>query len=176
MLVAPPSEEGEEQADAPEGISLHEHGESIFDFAAGLVLAPAATPDPGAEATDDPSLVKTQALLALSYLLSTLPSPLPLADETQAVLANEELWELASPEQPAALRRALYEVLGAVAARKNDELLGGAEGLKVVSSQVLRNCWGEDEGWAGVIAFLRREFQEPMRTGARTDLSLRRLS
>jgi hypothetical protein len=149
-------------------VSLTEHAESILEFAGALVLAPA--PDANAvEPTDDPSLVKTQALRAVSYLLATLPSPLPLSESALAILTNKELWELVKPEEPAALRRALYEVLGAAAERKEEDLLSADGGVKIIAGKVLRYCWGEDEGWAGVIAFLRRElcgFGQPrQRTG-----------
>lgn len=139
-------------AEGAEGVRLEEHAGQIVEFSAGLVL-------PAEEAlntdSDDPTLLKTQALLALSYLLSTLPSPLPLPEDALSFLATSDLWSLVRPEEPASLRRAMYELLGAVVER-SEELLG-QEGVKIVAGWVMRSCWGEDEGWAGVIAFLRRE-------------------
>lgn len=79
------------------------------------------------------------------------------------------------------VRRALYELLGAIVARKEDLMIVSqdekvkeeeAEGddeeeddgeenddrLRTISRLVLENCWTEEEGWPGIIAFLRREF------------------
>ena len=82
--------------------------------------------------------------------------PFPLSDDALSFLATSELWCLVRPDEPASLRRAMYELLGAVVERS--EGLLGEEGVKIVAGWVMRSCWGEDEGWAGVVAFLRREF------------------
>lgn len=160
-------QQGEQQGH--EGINLLEHAEPIFKFAASLILAPPPTPsgpseaavaDAAASAEADQAALKTQALLLLSSLLAVLPSPLPLSDEALDLLSSEELWDHADPEwQPSkGLRRALYELLGAAVGRKGEKLLEREETVAIVAQRVLRLCWGEDEGWAGVIAFLRREY------------------
>ncbi|GAA5970378.1 hypothetical protein JCM11641_001687 [Rhodosporidiobolus odoratus] len=87
-------------------------------------------------------------------------------------------------EQPEMVRRAVYEMLEALVGRREEEILilpavivkagdvqgeeeEGTEGeeeedsdrerrLRTVAVKVLANCWSEEEGWAGVIAFLRR--------------------
>lgn len=146
MVVLPGAAEG------TEGAGLVEHAGQIVEFAAALVLPVEET----VTDSDDPSLLKTQALLTLSYLVSTLPSPFPLSDDALSFLATSELWCLVRPDEPASLRRAMYELLGAVVERS--EGLLGEEGVKIVAGWVMRSCWGEDEGWAGVVAFLRREF------------------
>ena len=130
---------------------MTDQAESILQFATQLVLAPSHSADPD----EDPSLLKTQALLTISYLLATLPAPLPLSEDVLGVFAYAELWDLTRASEPAGLRRALYEVLGAAAARSEAELVGG-DVTRTVAERVLVNCWSEDEGWAGVIGFLRR--------------------
>ncbi|GAA5950000.1 hypothetical protein JCM21900_001361 [Sporobolomyces salmonicolor] len=136
----------------------------------------------GASAPEDPAFLRTSALHALSYLLSILPWPLPLEESAIETLLSEEMWELVvvrgqertgEREQPPMVRRGLYELLGTIAGRKEDLLVreGGQEEegqeeeeeeeakdqrLRVVSRLVLENCWVEEEGWPGIISWLRR--------------------
>ncbi|KAI5475113.1 ubiquitin-protein ligase E3 [Pseudohyphozyma bogoriensis] len=139
---------GRESKEEEEGIDLLEHAESIFGFATGLVLAP---PAPQSD-DEDTSLPRTQALHTISALLEVLPTPLPLSTDALGFFQDESLWDLVGDEV-AALRRATYELLGALVARTEGLL---DENVGVVASKVLKSCWGETEGWAGVIAFLRR--------------------
>ncbi|SDA06537.1 BZ3501_MvSof-1269-A2-R1_Chr4-2g06583 [Microbotryum saponariae] len=143
------------ETDQVEGIDLQEHAESILDFAARLILTPYSKPKAGDE-SDDPSFLKTQALLAISSLLSSLPSPLPLSETALDFLTSQDLWELTKSSEPAALRRALYELLGAATGRTDDELLAKNDGITRIAHSVLKECWDEDVGWAGTISFLRR--------------------
>lgn len=139
-----------------------EHADNILSFAAGLILTPSEPTDTAASSTsetDDSALLKTQALLAVSYLVRSLQS-LPFTDDSLGFFVASDLWDLLDPavSGSAALRRAEYELLGSIVARKEEQsLLDKDEGVKLVSGRVLKNCWSEDEGWAGVIAFLRRE-------------------
>lgn len=88
-------------------------------------------------------------------------------------------------EQPQMVRRAVYELLGAVAGRSEDLLTeapgtdgedeaegDGDEGGKVaqIAARVLGNCWTEPEGWPGIVAFLRRASRAP-RISLRTPLT-----
>ncbi|GAA5859119.1 hypothetical protein JCM1840_003760 [Sporobolomyces johnsonii] len=179
------NDEGKEQT---EGISLLEQAEPIAGFAFSLILGPGTSPSSdtpstsdGASAPEDPAFLRTSALHALSYLLSILPSPLPLEESTVETLLSEEMWELVvvrgqertgEREQPPMVRRGLYELLGTIAGRKEDLLVRAGreeeEGeeededeakdqrLRVVSRLVLENCWAEEEGWPGIISWLRR--------------------
>ncbi|BGP46344.1 hypothetical protein JCM10450v2_002186 [Rhodotorula kratochvilovae] len=179
-----PAAEGDEPA---EGISLVEHADAIAGFCFSVILggsdpsAPSGTSTPlGASPAaaqsepEDPAFLRTSALLALASLVGSLPSPLPLARETLDTLASEEIFDLvvrAEPgsrqkEQPQMVRRAVYELLGALVGRSEDLLAetGGddeeqdEEAGKVaqIAARVLGNCWTEEEGWPGIIAFLRR--------------------
>lgn len=144
-----------EGAEGVEGIQLEEHAENIMTFAGTLVLPREAS----VEEDDDPSVRQTQGLLAIAYLLQKVPSPLPLSEDTLAILTKPELWELVRPSEPAMLRRAMYELLGTMVERQEEDLVGSSEdGLTVIAGWVMRNCWGDDDGWAGVVAFLRREY------------------
>lgn len=148
ILLGLPDEVGASQ----EGINLQENAEGIVGFATSLILqtdAPAQNED-----NDEPSLRQTQSILAISYILQTLPAPLTLSDSALAILTSADMWELVSTEQPAMLRRAIYELLGSMVERKEDLV---SDGLQTIAGWVLRNCWGETDGWAGIIAFLRRE-------------------
>ncbi|SCV69490.1 BQ2448_2510 [Microbotryum intermedium] len=164
----------EAETEPIEGIDLQEHAENILDFAAGLILTPASEPKAGDE-LDDPSLLKTQALLATSSLLSTLPLPLPLSKTALDFLTTRDLWQLTKSSEPAALRRALYELLGAATGRTDVELLARNDGIRTIAHSVLKECWDEDEGWAGIISFLRRYPQawtladEPGASHSKTD-------
>ncbi|GAA6012470.1 hypothetical protein JCM10207_007100 [Rhodosporidiobolus poonsookiae] len=197
-VLRPAEVEGEEQADeeAEErpALDLAEQGEPIAGFALSLILggASSGTDTPGGAPSapaeiEDPAFLRTSALLALSYLLGTLPAPLALSENTLIALTSGEFWSLVerasedprrsgmAGEQPAMVRRAAYEVLGALVGRKEELLLSGEkdaekegeeeqddededpeEKLRVVAQKVLANCWGEEEGWPGIIAFLRR--------------------
>lgn len=167
------SDEEGEGADA-EGLKLKDHAEDIFTFASSHIFSPssssaplppaateAAAQDAETSSSADLAALRTQSLLLLSHLLSpsVLPTPLPLSPESLQILSSEKLWDLANPaDQPAALRRALYELLGTVSAREEMLLESKQEGnVGIVAGRVMRYCWGEDEGWAGVVAFLRRE-------------------
>ncbi|GAA5836983.1 hypothetical protein JCM11251_004464 [Rhodosporidiobolus azoricus] len=193
-----PVSEGEEEQEQPEGIDLVENADPIAGYALGYALG-GATPSSGVDTpggtapsveTEDPAFLRTSALLTLSYLLNTLPSPLPLPDGIIDALTSEDFWSLLDTagsgqdarltgerEQPVMVRRAAYEVLEAIVGRKEELLVreeaqdeeNGEEGeeddehehdadvmLSTVSSKVLANCWAEEEGWAGIIAFLRR--------------------
>lgn len=139
-----------------EGVQLEEYAQLVMDFAQGLALPAVAVAQ--SDDTDDPSLLKTQAVLAISYLLSTLRSPLPLTTDSLEFLVQPNLWDLSRPDEPASLRRAMYELLGSIVDRPTEDILGSVEeGLATVAARVLRHCWGEDQGWAGIVAFLRRE-------------------
>lgn len=161
---------GEGAEEGAERLLLKDHAEAVFNFAVEHIISPstpnhpagataAAQADAEASSSADLAALRTQSLLTISHLLSpnTLPSPLPLQQDSLAVLTDPKVWHLADPAaSPAALRRALYELLGAIAAREESLLENDEDGVKTVAGQVLRYCWGEDEGWAGVIAFLRR--------------------
>lgn len=137
-----------------EGIDLLESAEGIMEFASNLVLQSSDQEDPD----DDPSLRKAQASLAIAYLLETLPAPLTLGETFSSFFTSVSLWELVRPEEPAALRRAIYELLRTIVARSEVDILAENEGVQTVAGRVMRFCWSEDEGWAGVIMFLRSEF------------------
>lgn len=156
----------QEDTEAEAGIDLAEQAQPIFGFAFHHILAPPVSTSRDAEggaaeteAEADAAALKTQSLLLLASLLSSLPSPLPLEQDIIALFSSAELWDLADPqEQPsAALRRALYQLLGAASERKEETLLEAEGSVEMVAARVLKSCWGEDEGWAGIIAFLRRE-------------------
>ncbi|GAA5860656.1 hypothetical protein JCM8547_005490 [Rhodosporidiobolus lusitaniae] len=198
-LAPPMTADGgsEEVAEEKEGIDLVENAESLAGFALSIVRGGSSsfsgtdtpipgTPTPSSADLEDPAFLRTSALLALSYLLSTLPCPLPLSEGAVAAILGEELWSLVergetdqrqSPkkvtEQPPMVRRAVYEMLEALAGRKEELLVqgmgekgdddgeeeddvDGVTRLRIVSSKVLANCWGEEDGWAGIVAFLRR--------------------
>lgn len=142
------------EGEAPvEGINLQANAEGIVGFATSLILptgAPASNED-----NDDPTVRQTQSILAISYILQTLPAPLALSESCLAILTSADIWELVSTDQPAMLRRALYELLGSMVERTED-LVG--DGLQTIAGWVLRNCWSETDGWAGIIAFLRRQY------------------
>ncbi|GAA5999438.1 ubiquitin-protein ligase RKR1 [Rhodotorula paludigena] len=179
-----------EAEDEVEGVQLAEHADSIAAFAFSVVLGgshgdsgggPSASgaSTPSAAEPDDPAFLRTSALSSLAYLLSSLPAPLPLSTDTLDTLLGEQLWDLVSraepgsrtKEQPAMVRRAMYELLEAVVVREED-LLGAPtraeeEGeadeededgskLAMIAARVLGNCWNEEDGWPGIVAFLRR--------------------
>jgi hypothetical protein len=182
LVVLPASVVSEERTSIG-GIGLIEHAESILLFARSLILLPIFVPslDPLTDSTEeDPSLLRTQALLTLSYLLKTLPAPLSdhFSKKSLKLFKAEELWTLVDANGPAILRRAAYELLGSIAERSDHDILGEAEerdaddeddeddedeeddqdsGVEMVAKYVMQHCWGEEEGWAGVIAFLRSE-------------------
>ncbi|GAA5851231.1 hypothetical protein JCM9279_007491 [Rhodotorula babjevae] len=194
-------DEGEGVEDQPEGISVVEHADDIASFCFSVILggsepsaqsgtstplgassAPAAAAAAAAE-QEDPAFLRTSALLALASLVASLPSPLPLSRDTLDTLTSDDMFDLvvrAEPgsrqrEQPQMVRRAVYELLGAIVGR-SEELLadtapsasasaneddgegGDDEGGKVaqIAARVLGNCWSEPEGWPGIVAFLRR--------------------
>ncbi|GAA5949321.1 hypothetical protein JCM10213_006714 [Rhodosporidiobolus nylandii] len=193
VLLQPlaPAVEGEAQENAErDGIELNEQGESIAGFALSLVLpsvssgpsSTSGTETPNSE-PEDPSFLRTSALLTLAHLLSSLPAPLPLPDPIVEALVGEELWSLVEraegdarrtgvSDQPQMVRRAAYEMLEALVEREEEILLlpaGEEQGeededaadererrLRTVAQKVLVNCWAEEEGWAGIVAFLRR--------------------
>ncbi|GAA6034281.1 hypothetical protein JCM8097_003822 [Rhodosporidiobolus ruineniae] len=208
VLVSPqaaPAVEEDEQRLEPEGIVLAEHADPIANFALAIVLGSGASPSSGtdtpggasssagADAVEDPAFLRTSAVLALSYLLETLPAPLALEEDVVDALTGAEMWSLVersegdprrgglkgAREQPPMVRRAIYEMLGALVRRteeilvleKKDKAAAGEgeadEGdeddedepearLTTIASKVLANCWAEEEGWPGIIAFLRR--------------------
>ncbi|BGP30376.1 hypothetical protein JCM10296v2_002130 [Rhodotorula toruloides] len=181
-------------AEEKEGINLFEQADAIASFCFSVILggtgqpAPSSgtdTPTYSSDSTEDPAFLRTSALLALSYLLSTLPSPLALSEDTISTLTGEQMWDLVVrndpssgvKEQPQMVRRAMYELLGAIVGRKEEELLVEAEKsvkgeeedaeeeeeeedrearLQGIAVRVLANCWAEEDGWPGIIAFLRR--------------------
>ncbi|KAK4053203.1 hypothetical protein OIV83_001938 [Microbotryomycetes sp. JL201] len=135
-------------------INLAEHAASILDFAAGNIFSQSlSSSDTG---TDEHALVKSQSVLAIAYLLSTLPSPLPIPEESLELFVSDELWDLVKAEQPVHLRRAMYELLGAATARTEEHLVERNDGLQTIATRVLEHCWAEDEGWPGIIRFLQR--------------------
>ncbi|GAA6054199.1 hypothetical protein JCM3770_002829 [Rhodotorula araucariae] len=181
------AERADDGDEAREGISLVEHADAIASFCFSVILggsdpsAPSGTSTPlGASAApvqsepEDPAFLRTSALLALASLVGSLPAPLPLSRETLDTLTSEEIFDLvvrAEPgsrqkEQPQMVRRAVYELLGALVARSEDLLAETAgkdeepdeDSGKVaqIAARVLANCWTEEEGWPGIIAFLRR--------------------
>lgn len=181
MIVASGSGDADDGAAEQVGIRLAEHAESIASFSKSLILLP--TPPPSTDplevhsAEEDPAILKTQALLALSYLLKVLPLPISssLSNDALEFLRTDDVWSLLDINGPAMMRRAGYELLGAIVERTDLDILGVAEpdevvedeeeereedaetGVDVVTKWVLENCWSEEEGWAGIIAFLRRE-------------------
>jgi hypothetical protein len=197
-VVLPPSssaEPAEEAETETEGVNLLDSAESIANFALAIALGHSQNSSSGSGGTDtpqeieDPAFLRTSSLLSLAYLLRTLPAPLPLSENVVDALTGQELWSLLDRsgdarrvgpevEQPAMVRRAGYEVLEALAAREEEELVQAEKGengeddeedeeehehdseerLRTVASKVLENCWGEDDGWAGIVAFLRRAF------------------
>ncbi|GAA5944519.1 ubiquitin-protein ligase RKR1 [Sporobolomyces koalae] len=181
--VLSPATEASEGSDA-EGINLVEQAEAITQFAFSLVLGSPQSDTSGSDTPEDPAFLRTSAISALVYLLQKLPTPLPLEEGTIETLLSEELWEMLTVrdqektgerEQPKMVRRALYELLGAIASRQEDLLIvtgnertdaeedadetadeQSDERLRVISCLVLDNCWTEEEGWPGIIGFLRR--------------------
>ncbi|POY76742.1 hypothetical protein BMF94_0334 [Rhodotorula taiwanensis] len=183
-----------------EGIRLSEHADSIASFAFSVVLGGggagysaaggADTPSSEAGSTsfntstlgEDPAFLRSSAISALAYLVQTLPTPLPLSSETVETLLGEELWDLltrstapGARDQPPMVRKALYDLLGAIVGRKDEELLlsvtpasnddeadqsaDEAENdarLRTIAGKVLGNCWEDEEGWPSIILFLRR--------------------
>lgn len=187
---------GDEQ---DEGINLVEHADSIASFAFSVILGnggafPAAggadTPLGETPSTpgEDPAFLRTAAITALAYLVQTLPSPLPLSAETIETLTGEDLWDLltrsiapGAREQPGMVRKALYDLLGAIVGRQGEELLlvsgdascdatgdesadesGGNSRLREIAARVLGNCWDDEEGWPSIVLFLRSEFSLPV--------------
>jgi hypothetical protein len=176
-------EDTEETAESPEGINLVEQAESVTQFAFSLILGSSSNETWGSDTPEDPAFLRTSALSALVYLMQKLPSPLPLEDNTVETLMGDELWDMLAVrdqertgerEQPKMVRKALYELLGAVSARKEDLMVVDSgeqqkeeeeddrdendDRLRTISRLVLENCWTEEEGWPGIITFLRREF------------------
>ncbi|KAG0655711.1 hypothetical protein C6P46_000745 [Rhodotorula mucilaginosa] len=173
----------EEDSTEEEGINLVEHADSIASFAFSVILGNGANvggadtplgdaPTPAAAQNEDPAFLRTSAISTLAYLVQTLPPPLALSPETIETLTGEDLWDLltrstepGSREQPGMVRKALYDLLGAIVARKDQELLLGdsaaepdadeSDRLRVVASRVLANCWEDEEGWPSIILFLR---------------------
>ncbi|BGO97992.1 E3 ubiquitin-protein ligase listerin [Rhodotorula toruloides] len=181
-------------AEEKEGINLVEQADAIASFCFSVIFGGASqtapssgtdTPTSSSDSTEDPGFLRTSSILALSYLLSTLPSPLALSEDTLSTLTGEQMWDLVVrnepssgvKEQPQMVRRAMYELLGAIVGRKEEELLVEAEKsvkgeeedaedeeeeedrearLQGVAVRVLANCWAEEDGWPGIIAFLRR--------------------
>lgn len=145
-------------------LPLTNHADDILSFSAGLILT-RVDEQAQQQQADDTTLLKTQALLAVTYLLQKLQTPLPFESNSLRFFESPDLWNLVDPTtagSSAPLRRAVYELLGAIVARKEDHSLleqDSEETLQLVASRVLEHCWAEDEGWAGVIAFLRRESQ-----------------
>ncbi|GAA5853357.1 hypothetical protein JCM5353_007763 [Sporobolomyces roseus] len=165
-----------------EGIKLVEQSEPITQFAFSLILGSPSNESSGSDTPEDPAFLRTSAISALVYLLQKLPSPLPLEESTIETLTGEEIWDMLTVrdqertgerEQPKIVRRALYELLGAFASRTEDllvlprEEIDAGEGdedeedenddrLRTISRLVLDNCWAEEEGWPGIISFLRR--------------------
>ncbi|GAA5872634.1 hypothetical protein JCM3774_001869 [Rhodotorula dairenensis] len=179
--------------ESAEGIDLIEHADSIASFAFSVVLGNggalsaaggADTPlsETPSTAGEDPAFLRTAAISALAYLVQTLPSPLPLSTETVETLTGEDLWDLltrstvpGAREQPGMVRKALYDLLGAIVGREDEELLliagdvsGDAEDdesadepdsnsrLRGIAGRVLGNCWDDEEGWPSIVLFLRR--------------------
>ncbi|BGP23081.1 ubiquitin-protein ligase E3 [Rhodotorula toruloides] len=193
-VLLPLSTEAESAAEK-EGINLVEQADSIASFCFSVILGGATQPVPSSgtdtptsasDLTEDPAFLRTSAILALSYLVSTLPSPFALSEDTLSTLTGEQMWELVvrnepssgTREQPQMVRRAMYELLGAIVGTKADELLAEAEKtveaegenaededeeedarearLTGIAVRVLANCWAEEDGWPGILAFLRR--------------------
>ncbi|GAA5904173.1 ubiquitin-protein ligase RKR1 [Sporobolomyces salmoneus] len=170
----------QEEVEESEGINLVEQAESVTQFAFSLILGSPSNDTPGSETPEDPAFLRTSAISALVYLMQKLPRPLPLEENTIETLMGEEMWDMLAvrdqertgeKEQPKMVRRALYELLGAVVARDEDLMIiprkdeeeeeGGDEEenderLRTISRLVLENCWTEEEGWPGIIGFLRR--------------------
>ncbi|GJN88290.1 hypothetical protein Rhopal_001255-T1 [Rhodotorula paludigena] len=188
LLSAQAASEAEDEV---EGVQLAEHADSIAAFAFSVVLGGSHGPDsgggpsasgastPSAAEPEDPAFLRTSALSSLAYLVSSLPAPLPLSSDTLDTLLGEQLWDLVSraepgsrtKEQPAMVRRAMYELLEAVVVREEDLLSaptraeeeGDADEededgsrLSMIAARVLGNCWNEEDGWPGIVAFLRR--------------------
>ncbi|GAA5947534.1 hypothetical protein JCM3765_001719 [Sporobolomyces pararoseus] len=181
-------EKEEEEVEPREGINLVDQAESVTQFAFSLILGSPTSETSGTDTPEDPAFLRTSAISALVYLMQKLPSPLPLEPGTVETLMGEELWDMLAVrdqertgerEQPKMVRRALYELLGSIVARKEDlmivsrdekgtdEKTGGDvdeeddgeendDRLRTISRLVLENCWTEEEGWPGTIAFLRR--------------------
>ena len=175
----------ETSEDAVEGIKLVEQAEPVTQFAFSLILGSPSNDSSGSDTPEDPAFLRTSAISSLVYLLQKLPSPLPLEESTIETLTGDEIWDMLTvrdqertgeKEQPKIVRRALYELLGAFAGRKEDLLVlpredndAGADDeeeeeeenddrLRNISRLVLDNCWAEEEGWPGIISFLRRMF------------------
>lgn len=147
----------EDTSDAaqPQGIKLVDHAASILDFSAGNIFSGDQPGDSAAVA--DHALVKSQSVLAVSYLLQNLPSPLPLPEKLLGFFVNEDLWDMLRLESPGHLRRALYELLGSAADRAAEGLLEREDGIDTIAATVLENCWQETDGWPGIIGFLRSQ-------------------
>ncbi|KAM0792628.1 hypothetical protein ACM66B_005288 [Microbotryomycetes sp. NB124-2] len=152
QAVATPVDANDESENV---INLAEHASNILDFAAGNVFSQLSSSETDAEANEH-ALVKTQSVLAIAYLLSTLASPLPVPEESLNLFVSEDLWDLVKPDQPVHLRRALYELLGAATGRTEEHLLERDDGLQTITTRVLEHCWAEEEGWSGIIKFLQR--------------------
>ena len=183
-----------EEDSTEEGINLVEHADSIASFAFSVILGSGAsaggadTPlgDAPTVQNEDPAFLRTSAISTLAYLVQSLPPPLVLSPETIETLTEEDLWDLltrstepGSREQPGMVRKALYDLLGAIVARKDEELLLGpgdsatpesesdeSDRLRGVASRVLANCWEDEEGWPSIILFLRSTFASPPRFGS----------
>ncbi|KAK4058560.1 hypothetical protein OIO90_000004 [Microbotryomycetes sp. JL221] len=153
-VLAPVNEPAHGESDASR-INLMEHASNILDFAAGNIFTDPASSTESHE--NEHALVRTQSLLAIAYLLSTLPSPLPVPEQSLDLFVSDELWEFLRPtSQPTHVRRAVYELLGAATARTDETLLERDGGLQMISTRVLQYCWAEQEGWTGIIRFLQR--------------------
>lgn len=184
-VVSIATDAGADEDSTEEGINLVEHADSIASFAFSVILGNGASaggadtplgdaPTPAVQ-NEDPAFLRTSAISTLAYLVQTLPPPLALSPESIETLTGEELWDLltrsteaGSREQPGMVRKALYDLLGAIVARKDEELLlgsgdaaaaesevGESDRLRGVASRVLANCWEDEEGWPSIILFLR---------------------
>lgn len=179
-VIISPSILSTEEEEVIEGIRLTDHAESILSFARSLIFLPTFIPsaDPLVDAAEeDPALLRSQALLTLSHLLRILPSPLSnyFADRSLQLFKADEVWTLVDASGPSILRRSAYELLGSISERADYDIFGrrakeaeqdddgedeeedeDQSGVLLVARYIMRHCWSEEEGWAGVIAFLRR--------------------
>ncbi|GAA5992433.1 hypothetical protein JCM10908_000814 [Rhodotorula pacifica] len=185
-----------EGGDDKAGINLVEHADSIASFAFSVILGnggsfsaaggadtPLSESAPTQATGEDPAFLRTSAISALAYLVQTLPAPLPLSAETVETLTGDDLWDLlvrstvpGAREQPGMVRKVLYDLLGAIVNRKDEELLlvssddstnadadesaddepDRESRLRGIASRVLANCWEDEDGWPSIIHFLRR--------------------
>ena len=150
--------------DEQPGISLTERVPSMISFLSDLISTQdePASADPDDVPTSDASILRTQSLLSLAYLVSC---PISIEEDSiKELLQSEELWDHLDKEKESssATRAAAYEVLEALVQRTENDLLRKKEGLlETVARIVLTNCWAERDGWTGVVAFLRCECRLP---------------